>query len=171
MDLDTLIAKDAIRDVIYRYCRVLDRMDKPGAYDLWGENSTVLYHGIFEGSGPGFVDWVWGAHAAMQRHSHQINNVLIEVNGDTAVSESCVVVVLWTHADEDGSVSEILVRGRYLDDWSLQTGNSGDTRWVINRREHVIDMQSISRLVPGEVSEMSRRDEADASYALFARHA
>lgn len=31
-ELETLSAKQAITEVIYGYCRALDRMDMPGAY-------------------------------------------------------------------------------------------------------------------------------------------
>ena len=167
MDMETLVAKDAIRDAIYRYCRVLDRMDKQGAYDLWNENSTALYHGIFEGSGPGFVDWVWEAHAALERHSHQITNVLIEVSGESAVSESYVTVTLWPPADAEGTVQEIVARGRYLDKWSVQSGRDGRKRWGIDSREHIVDMHSVVTVTPGDVAAESRRDSQDPSFKLF----
>ena len=167
MNTEMLIAKDAIRDKIYEYCRLLDRMDKQAAYDLWNENSKALYYGIFEGTGPGFIDWVWEAHAGMDRHAHQISNVIIKVQGETAVSESYVTVALWTPADEDGNVMEIVARGRYLDRWSLQVGGNGEKRWGIDMREHVMDMHTITAVTTGDVPEESRRDLQDPSFALF----
>jgi hypothetical protein len=38
----------------------------------------------------------------MDRHSHQSNNVLIEVDGDTAISEAYVTVSLWALANKQG---------------------------------------------------------------------
>lgn len=167
MSIENLIAINDIRDKIYLYCRVLDRMDKEGAYSLWNKNSVALYHGIYEGSGPGFIDWVWESHLAMERHSHQITNTLIQVKGERAVSESYVTVALWTLPDTEGNAMEIVGRGRYLDTWSIQKDASGKSRWGIDRREHVLDMHSVNVLTRGDVAEQSRRDVNDPSFALF----
>lgn len=169
MNLDSLIAKDAIRESIYNYCRVLDRMDKKSAYELWNEDSVALYHGIYEGTGPGFIDWVWEAHATMERHSHQITNVMIEVDGNTAISESYVTVALWIPTGEEGKALEIISRGRYLDNWSLQPGSNGEMRWGLDRRENVTDLQTVTSVDRSDVPEASRRDAQDPLYALLAR--
>lgn len=167
MSSDVLVAKDAIREALYRYCRVLDRMDKPGAYALWNAGSEVLYHGIYEGSGPGFVDWVWEAHAVMERHSHQISNVMIEVAGDRAVSEAYVTVALWQATDSPDRVREIIARGRYFDRWSKQPDAQGQLRWGIDRREHVVDLHTSMDVERCEVAAASRRDAQDPLYATL----
>jgi SnoaL-like domain len=153
----------AIRRVLASYCRALDRMDKPAAYAVWHPGGTALYHDIYEGSGRGFVDWVWEAHGAMERHSHQIAQSLIELEGDRARCETYVTVALWLRPDADGRQQEIVGRGRYLDRFSRRDG-----RWAIDHREHVLDMQSLSLLERGDVSAVSRRDRNDPSYACFA---
>ena len=85
-----LLAKQAITDALYRYCRGLDRMDRDMVLSVWHNDSTADYGAHYHGSGPGFVDWVWPAHGNFERHSHQITNVLIElVDDDHAVSEAC----------------------------------------------------------------------------------
>ena len=93
--------------------------------------------------------------------------MLIEVSGDRAVSESYVTVTLWTPADADGKVLEIVARGRYLDKWSVQAGRDGQARWGIDSREHVLDMHSLITVTPGEVAAVSRRDSRDPSFKLF----
>jgi hypothetical protein len=160
--LAQLHAIEGIRRVLNNYCRALDRMDKTLARSVWHADGTALYHDIFEGSGHGFVDWVWKAHAAMERHSHQIANAIIEVDGNTAVSETYVTVVLWTKPDADGGQQEIIGRGRYLDRWSLREGH-----WAITHREHILDIQTLHPLTPGYVSAASMRDETDPSFRLF----
>jgi hypothetical protein len=155
-----LSAKTAIRDVLSRYCRGLDRMDKTMAYGVFAEQATANYHGIYTGTGHGFIDWVWGAHLAMETHSHQITNVLIEVNGDSAVSEAYVTVVLQQQR-ATGAV-EMQVRGRYLDRWAQRDGC-----WQIVEREHVIDTQSETPLPAIGKSAESRRDNTDSSFKFF----
>lgn len=160
--LHELASKQAIRDTLSRYCRGVDRMDKAMACSVWHDDGTAHYIDMFEGSGHGFVDWVWQAHASMERHSHQISNVLIEVEGNTAVSEAYVTVVLWTNPDNTGQQQEIIGRSRYLDRWSCR-----DERWAIDHRTHVLDMQTINLLTRGDVNKQSRRDTDDASYSLL----
>jgi SnoaL-like domain len=165
-DLNDLVAKQEIRDVLSKYCRSLDRMDRAMANSVFHTDAKVNYHGIYKGSGYGFVDYVWKAHAAMQRHSHQISNVLTHVLTDVqetkAASESYVTVLLWTLPDDNGEQQEITVRGRYLDRWCKQ-----DHTWVILMREHIIDTHTVNKLSCGPISQQSTRDNSDPSYGYI----
>ncbi len=160
--LQELLDKQAIRDVLSRYCRGLDRMDKEMANAVWHPEGTALYDGMFEGTGHAFIEWVWQAHAGMERHSHQITNVLIEVKGDTATSESYVTVVLWTLPDADGKQQELVGRGRYLDRWERRDG-----RWAIEHRVHLLDMSSAFPLARADVSDGATRDATDLSFEFI----
>jgi hypothetical protein len=162
--IQMLIDKAEIRDVLSRYCRGLDRMDREMAYGVWHPGATAFYDGIYEGTGRGFIDWVWQAHAAMDRHSHQITNVLIEVHGDRATSEAYVTVVLWTLPDSQGRQKELVGRGRYLDRFARKNG-----RWAIEHRTHLLDMSSEYDLDRAEVSEGASRDATDLSFEFFAK--
>lgn len=159
--LDVLLAKQAIRDALSRYCRGLDRMDREMALDVWHEDGTAHYLDLYEGTGHGFVDWVWKAHESMERHSHQITNVLIEVGADgaTAASEAYVTVALWTLPDAEGGQLELIGRGRYLDRWERRDG-----RWAIAHRVHVLDLSSEFPLRRAAINAESRRDEQDPSF-------
>ena len=159
--ISELLAKDAIREVIYRYSRGLDRMDKPMAYSVWHDDGTAEYFGFFKGTGHGFVDWAWKAHEGFESHSHQMTNILIEVDGERATSETYSVVTMRRLPDETGKQQHIDVRGRYLDRWSKREG-----RWAIDHRIHVMDMQTVGGK-PTKANKESRRDERDPSHALF----
>ena len=153
--------KLAIRDVLSRYCRGLDRMDKAMAYSVFSAEAPAHYYDIYEGTGHGFVDWVWEAHAALERHSHQITNTLIELEGDTASSEAYVTVVLWARDGDD--ISEIVTRGRYLDRWEKR-----EERWLIVHREHVLDTQSTNGIPDADApNKESTRDESDPSFRFI----
>lgn len=162
LEVETLLAKQAIRDVLSRYCRGLDRMDKPMSYSVFHENATAHYYDIYEGTGHGFIDWVWKSHENMRSHSHQINNVLIEVDGDSAVSEAYVTVLLQMREDLAKKPTEITARGRYLDKWKKVNGT-----WAITERIHVIDAQAMYFPDSISKSEESRRDEQDPSYQFL----
>lgn len=139
-------------------------MDRPMARKVWWEEGTADYDGIFEGTGHGFIDWVWKAHAEMERHSHQITNTIIEVDGNEATSEASVTVVLWTKPDAEGNQSELVGRGRYLDRWEKR----GDV-WAILHRLHLLDLSTVIPLHRGDVSAGSKRDESDRSYGFLSR--
>jgi hypothetical protein len=68
-------------------------------------------------NGPGFIDWVWKIHASVERHSHQIANTLVNIDGDKAVSAGYVTACLWARPDEDGKQLEVTRRGHYLERW------------------------------------------------------
>ena len=158
--LRELAAKDEIRAQIYNYARGLDRMDRELTANVWHPDGTAHYIGAYEGTGRGFVDFVWPVHEPMTAHSHQITNVLIEVDGDTAVSEAYVMVSLHTQT-ADGATTP-LVRSRYADTWSKRDG-----RWAIDHRLAITDFRTLSVADdPGEPTE-GMRDRSDPSYQAY----
>ena len=162
-----LAAKQAITEVIYRYCRALDRMDLAMAATIWHPGGTADYGlTMYQGSGAGFITWVWEQHGAMLAHSHQITNVLIEVDGDRAASEAYVTAALRTESGPDEPI-EIVSRGRYVDRWSRRDG-----RWAIDHRrfaEEFTTFMPVTNPVPEPLMTFSRRDTTDPSYAAFAK--
>jgi hypothetical protein len=151
-----------ITDVIYRYCRALDRMDRDMATAVWHPAGTADYPGMFSGTGAGFVAWVFEQHLALVSHSHQVTNVLVELDGDRAASESYVTAALV--AAGSGGLVERVVRGRYLDRWSQRDG-----RWAVDHRRYVHDVGP-TRLAVGPTSATDgRRDTLDPSYDFLTR--
>jgi hypothetical protein len=163
-----LLNKQAITEVLYRYCRAMDRVDREATLAIWHPDGTCNYSGAAEGSDMLFSDYLTGSTKARQsfaNHSHQITNILIEVEGDYAVSEAYFTASLQT-MPLAGMVTEHLWRGRYLDRWSRRAGN-----WAIEHRQVVFDSYtpydfSADRL-KGMPLSLSRRDEDDPSYAHF----
>jgi len=164
--LDELLAKQAITEVIYRYCRALDRMDRALALTIWHPDGTADYGPtMYQGSGPGFVDWVWPAHESMLGHSHQIGNILVEVDGDRAGSEAYVTATLWAEL-EPGALTTIVSRGRYVDTWSRRAGV-----WAIDHRRFAEDLTIVTAHPGATVPDGSpaRRDRTDPSYSVLDR--
>ena len=164
--IDDLVAKQAITEMIYTYCRALDRMDLELAHTVWHPDGTADYGAsMFQGTGAGFIDWVWTQHEAMFAHSHQITCVLIDVDGERAGSEAYVTAALRLAAD-GGQAVEIVSRGRYVDTWSRRDG-----RWAIDHRRFVEDFTSTYPVTPMESPDAAvrtaRRDRDDPSYAAL----
>ena len=123
-----LLAKQAITEALHSYCHGLDRFDR-GLADIWHEGGTADYGAIFEGTGAGFLDWVWPVHETFEVTSHQVTNILVTVDGDQATSETYVTVCL-RNAEMD-----IVNRGRYSDTWSRRDG-----RWGVDHRTYTDDI-------------------------------
>lgn len=159
--LRALTDRQAITDQIYRYCRAMDRMDHALGYAVWHEGGTADYgEANFVGTGHGFIDHVNRQHAHLLAHSHQVTNVLIELNGDQAGSESYVTATL--HMEREGKRTRMLVCSRYLDRWSNRDG-----RWAIDHRIAVMDLAEVQEITPMPLHLAGSRDTQDPSYAIW----
>jgi len=123
---------------------------------------------LFSGTGAEFVDWVWKAHEAFTAHSHQVTNILIDVDlqRGVAVSESYVTVAL-RMAPTDGSVVDVVDRGRYVDRWSRRDGV-----WALDHRQFLDDFLSSYAMLASAATDglaaTGRRGPNDPSYAAVA---
>src|ERR1700754_4718883 len=92
--LQSVSDRQQITDQIYRYCRAMDRIDHELGYSIWHEDGTADYGHNFQGTGRAFIDHVCQQHAGLQQHSHQVSNIIIELDGDSAGSEAYVTATL-----------------------------------------------------------------------------
>ena len=159
-----LLAKQAITEALHRYCRGLDRMDRTVADTVWHHDGTADYGPGYRGSAAGFLDFVWAYHAGLAAHSHAVSNALIEVDVDAGTAASETYVAVWLRSNPvDGSVTELLHRGRYLDRWSCRDGV-----WGIDHRVFVGDIyHEVVHAAPPSAPPWGRRDRSDASYDVF----
>jgi hypothetical protein len=131
-ELDTLLAEQAITEVLYRYCHAVDRMDPDLGAMIWHEEGRAHYEGIFDGTGAEFIEFVFEQHRGCDATSHQLTNVLIDVEGERATSESYVTACIRTFG------VDVVVRGRYVDSWSRRAGV-----WRIAERRYTNDITQI----------------------------
>lgn len=160
-DLLTQVAdRQAITDQIYRYCRAMDRIDHQLGYSIWHEDGTADYGDNYKGSGRGFVDHVCDQHAGLLYHSHQMSNVIIELDGDRAGSESYVTATL--RMERGGKLLQMSVISRYVDRWSKRNG-----RWALDHRQAVMEMDEIREVTPMKAHDTGKRDRTDPSYQVL----
>ena len=130
--IQALIDKQAIYDVLVRYCRGVDRCDEDLIRSAFHDDSYDD-HGYWKGPGyelaPFLADRLRKANSAT---THSITNVLIEVDGDLARSESQVHATLIRTGSDPVEVD--VVGARYLDRFSRRAGE-----WRIDRRIVVLD--------------------------------
>ncbi len=137
MSLEMLQAKDAIRDLVLRYCRAIDRRDYAALPALYHDDATDDHSPMYCGSAAGYLEWLPSMLETMTVTSHMVQNHLIAVEGDRAEGE---VVMISYHLtkDESGQDVEIIIGGRYLDRYERRDGI-----WRFAHRKIVMDWNQI----------------------------
>ncbi|MDP9084524.1 MAG: nuclear transport factor 2 family protein [Pseudomonadota bacterium] len=131
-----LAAKQAITEVIHRYCRGMDRMDKDLTLSCWHPGGTDDHAPLYSGLAEGFVEWLWPVHAAMLVTRHVVSNTLIELNGEKAGAETYWSLAL--RVPHDNALLDIIAGGRYLDRFECI-----DEIWAIRHRQSILDWERV----------------------------
>lgn len=138
-EVQRLVDRAAIRDVLLHYAHAVDRRDIEAVYACFTPDAA--YKGAL---GEGSVDVALGAlrerWLQYTRTMHFIGNQLIEVDGDRATSETYAIA--YHQTDSDGEQSNMAVGVRYLD--TLVRTPAG---WRICRREVTREWQRVDELV------------------------
>jgi SnoaL-like domain len=160
-DLRALADRQAITDLIHRYCRAVDRLDVRLGRSIWHEDGYADYGtDYYQGPGKGVIDRICENHLATLHHSHQVSNVLIDLDGDRAGSEAYCTASLRVMQGE--TLMQITVWSRYIDSWSRRKG-----RWGLDRRVAVRDFDEIREVDEMKRHETGTRDRNDPSYAVL----
>ncbi len=162
--MQTLIDRQAITDLIHRYCRSVDRLDIPLGHSIWHEDGVADYGAaVYQGPGKGLIDYICAQHRNTLHHSHQVSNILIHLDGDRAGSESYVSASLRVLSGKQ--VRQISVWGRYIDSWSRREG-----RWGLDKRISIRDFDEIRDVVEMVRHNAGKRDPTDPSYGVLSAH-
>ena len=113
--LEVLGAKQAITEVLYRYCHAVDRVDPDLGSEVWHADGLAHYDGIFEGTGQDLIDFVLLSHSGGRGDSESYVTACIRAKG-----------------------TDIVVRGRYSDRWSCRAD-----RWRIDERHYRHDIVQV----------------------------
>ncbi len=140
-----LLAKQAITEVIYRYCRAVDRCDAELLASCFHPDATHN-HGLFEGQSEDFCRFALQLLAMIGSTQHHVGNVLIEVDGTQAHSEAYWVAYhrILAHGPGEqagifasrGIDEDLFIGGRYVDRFECR-----GSRWRIAHRIGVHDWQ------------------------------
>lgn len=164
--IDTLLAKSEIAERIHTYPRGLDRLDPDILLSIAHPDATVEFSTMFKGTWREYVAWLMKAHHSMVFNNHRISNMLIEVNGASAVSETTSTATLIVKRD-DGNFEDRLVFSRYLDRWRNEGG-----RWLLEHRTTLRDLRRVTVITAEQLKsyEYNKAYEVglnDPSYAHF----
>jgi SnoaL-like domain len=162
-ELQLCADRQAITDLIYRYCRAVDRLDVPLGHSIWHPDGQADYGAeIYQGDGRGVIDHICAQHRHALHHSHQVSNIIIDLDRDRAGSESYVTATLRVRRGEQ--LKQLTVWGRYIDQWSRRDGH-----WGLHTRIAIRDFDEIRDVVAMNVHDRARRDRSDPSYGAFVR--
>lgn len=165
--LDELLSKQAITELLYKYPRALDRLDRDMLLSIAHPETRMQFGKRMFPSWSAYVDWLIKAHTEMLGNNHRISNILIEVKGDKAVSESTGTATLLVKREgQDDQYEERWMHSRYLDTWSRRNG-----KWALDSRQTVSDYRRISYVSAEDVKKRyevaPRLGKTDPSYELF----
>jgi hypothetical protein len=141
-ELRRLLDTAAIRELLLRYGRGCDRMDRDLLTSLFHPDA-VDHHGTFDGPALEFVDYA--LTTALPRYlatEHYLSNCTVEVEGDTARAETYLVA---THVkDADGGQLRVdTSHGRLIDYLERRGG-----RWGIVERTFLHDWDQSELVTP-----------------------
>ena len=135
--------REAIREVIHRYCQAVDRCDLEMLKSCYWKDGYDD-HGFFAGNAHKFAEYVIPCLEQVDSSMHSITNTRFKFDGDRCACASQWAV---THRlAHDGGFTDFLHQGRYLDVWEKREGEwkllhrviAGDLdRWV-----HTLNIQS-----------------------------
>jgi hypothetical protein len=136
--VEQLMDEADIKKVLYRYCRAVDRLDLPLLRTVYHPDA-IDDHGVYVGPVEGFFDFIAaGPERGFVMTQHCLTNILVDVDGDVAHSES--YFFSYHRRRTDSGMFEETSGGRYVDRLERRAGE-----WRISLRKVVMDW---SRILP-----------------------
>lgn len=136
-EIETLIDKQKIYEVLATYCRGVDRCDADLVRSVYHQDSYDN-HGYWKGPGQEFADFVvgrlWTANSATM---HSLSNVLIDIDSDGVARSEAHVTVTLVRRGADPITADVM-GARYLDRLSKRDGV-----WKIEERTVVLDWTKV----------------------------
>jgi hypothetical protein len=168
----------AIEEIVFRFCRAVDRSDLDAIAPLFHPDAHDN-HGLYEGDVAGLIAWLRERHKNIVCANHTVSNVLIEFSGaDTALVESRLITCIrYTPTGSAlfansagitlpvGKSVDSLTFARYVDVFERRKN-----AWKIARRIAVPDQHWVFEARDSELSSpvmiKPRRDQSDIVFQL-----
>jgi len=175
---ERLADRAQIQDVMYRWCRAVDRLDVEGIRGVFHPDA-IDNHGPFVGGVDALIAWLTDRHRTIPFSMHLVSNMLIEFAGpDRALAETYIFATLRYSAEGkaalaaftggvaggQGSATDSLAWARYIDRFERRGGE-----WRIARRTVAFDSSLMTDVPPDAPAfdpswAVGRRDKDDPIY-------
>lgn len=163
-EVQALLDHQAIRDVVLRYCRGIDRLDLELVRGCYHPDATDD-HGSFRlRTRDDYVEWVGGVLMRYTGTMHVVANQLVELDGDVARSETYGVA--YHHGDPPDDHRRNFTTGfRYVDRFERRDGEWRiATRVAVREWTHTVTAEQQVIIPPERDDRRGQRDRTDAVY-------
>ncbi len=165
--LQELVDKQAIQELVHRYCRAADRRDVELMRTLYHDDAIDDHGGFFQGLARDFIDKLPEIQAPMEILHHNVTTLNIQLDGHYAEGE--VYVLAFHKVKTDSEPFDLLIGGRYLDKYEKRDGvwkfshRAVVADWVNVHTPSIVDLNS--PVIAG--SKLGRAGLDDPSYDFF----
>lgn len=140
MDLDELIDRATITEVLTRYAHAVDRQEFEVARTCYHPDATDN-HGRYHGDLDGLIEFFCSLGASLRCTTHQMGTPHMVLVGDTAWAETYCI---YRRETVDAAPEDAVVQGlRYLDRFERRAGI-----WRIAARQVVLDWEQAGACAP-----------------------
>jgi hypothetical protein len=163
-EVQDLIDKQKIHEVLMRYCRGVDRVDRDLIASSFHSDARCEFGALLlEGDSIG--DTIARAAGGCHLTTHMVGNYLVEIHGDVALSELYFLSSSVVSASAEGERQLRMRAGRYVDRIERRAG-----AWKIKDRVVVEDwckFLELPQLPEGVSFRAGQQGPGDALYALL----
>ncbi len=129
-----LLDRQAIQDLVARYSRTLDWLDDAGQAGCYWPEAPIDY-GFFKGTAAEFVPIVMQVERSTGRRWHLLSSLAVRLTSATTAEGECYGVALGFRREEDGEPYKgNMYGGRYLDTYEKR-----GQEWRIASRRYIMD--------------------------------
>ena len=139
-ELQQLLDKQAITEVMQRYSRTLDWLDDEGQAGCFWPDAAIDY-AFFVGTAAEFLPVVMKIERSSQRRWHMLSALAIRLHSPTRASTECYGMATGIR-ETDGVFSGRLIGGRYLDEFEQRPNGNGGGEWRISKRQYFMDWET-----------------------------
>ena len=163
-ELQDLIEKQRIHDVLMRYCRGVDRVDRDLIASSFHSDGRCEFGSLLlEGASIG--DTIAKAAGGCHLTTHMVGNELAEIHGDVALSELYFLSSSIVNGTQEGERQLRMRAGRYVDRLERRDG-----KWKIKDRVVVEDwckFHELPKLPEGVSFRAGQQGAGDPLYVLL----
>jgi SnoaL-like domain len=131
-EVQALLDKQAISEVMARYSRTLDWLDDAGQASCYWPDAAIDY-GFFKGTAADFLPVVMQIERASQRRWHFLGGLQIKLQSNSSASAESYGIATGVR-EADGVWTGNMYGGRYLDEFEKRDGE-----WRISARQFIMD--------------------------------
>ncbi|MGE3620489.1 MAG: nuclear transport factor 2 family protein [Acidimicrobiia bacterium] len=164
-ELRTLLAERAITRVLRNYTRAVDRFDWELLRSCYWPGATDD-HGTFKGDVDAYVEYLQGLMPRFERTSHQIGQMLVDVDLDAGVAATETYATAHHRIVDDDGARDMVAGVRYVDRFERR-----GTEWRIAERVVAFDWHRTDPVTgrPGfpAGSVLGERSRQDIAYRIL----